>query len=82
MVFDPSNSLNFENKMKKIFFILSDGDVETKNQQEVAKLMQKEEDICLHTFGIGPGCNEKMIKDMAAAGGGFWSIIDEIDDRI
>ena len=30
MIFDPSNSLNFENKTKRIF-ILTDGDVEAKN---------------------------------------------------
>ena len=60
MVFDPSNSQNKENKQKRIF-ILTEGDISVADQEEVTRLTEKEEEICLHSFIIGNSCNKKIV---------------------
>ena len=55
MILDQSNTAPFDNKLKRIF-LLTDGDIDLKNQREVSKLVEKDPNICIHTFGIGHLC--------------------------
>ena len=55
MILDQSNTTPFDNKLKRIF-LLTDGDIDLKNQREVSKLVEKDPNICIHTFGIGHLC--------------------------
>ena len=64
-----------DNGVKKIF-ILTDGAVN--NPQEVVDTA-KNDICCVHTVGIGKGCDEKLLKDTAEAGKGSCSLISDDD---
>ena len=59
---------------QKRIFILTDGAVRNPNKvEDQAKICN--ESIRTHTFGIGDGCDCKMIKMVAYAGRGSYSMV-------
>ena len=76
---DQSGNAPKDSRHKKIF-ILTDGDIDFKNQNEVAKLVQKDPNVCFHTFGVGQLCKRQMVQDLATVGGGHCSILESIDN--
>ena len=79
VIFDQKETTPSENRLKRIF-IITDGDIDLKNEREVSKLVEKDPNICIHTFGIGQLCKRKIVQDLATAGGGHCSILESIDN--
>ena len=42
--------------------------------------MEKDPNVCFHTFGVGQLCKRKMMQELATAGGGHCSILESIDN--
>ena len=63
--------------VQKRIFLLTDGEV--RNRLEVVNQAKFANDsIRIHTFGIGHGCDEQMVIDIAKAGRGSHSLV--LDD--
>lgn len=66
-------------KKKKRIFLLTDGAVNNANEIiQLAKLKNDENRV--HTFGVGYGCSKFLVKELANAGRGSHSFIEETDN--
>jgi hypothetical protein len=61
---------------KKRVFLLTDGE-DSNDSQIIAFAEQNREDIRIHTFGIGSGCDRELLKRTAVAGRGSSSFAEE-----
>ena len=69
------NQEDASTKNKKIF-LLTDGEVS--NPDKVIALAKKHQDKArVHSFGVGRGCSKFLVKEVAKAGRGSYSFIDE-----
>ena len=68
-------SLNLPEKViKKRIFLLTDGQV--RNPHEVIKQAGLLNEVTrVHTFGIGEGCDKKMVIETAKSGRGSYSMV-------
>ena len=64
---------------KKRIFVLTDGQV--RNKEDIVnycdKMCAKNDDTKVFTFGIGNGCDEDLVKRVAEAGRGSYSIVGD-----
>ena len=75
--FSNNQKENLPNKLiQKRIFILTDGKVRNPNKV-VDQAEMCNECIRTHTFGIGNGCDFKMIKETAYAGRGSYSMVTD-----
>lgn len=67
-------------KNKKIF-LLTDGEVS--NPQSVIQLARENADLArIHSFGVGYGCSKYLVKEVAKAGRGSYSFVDEKSENL
>ena len=59
-------------------FLLTDGEVQNRDSC-ISRAKTGNEEIRLHTFGIGGQCDKEMVINMAKQGRGSCSLIDNID---
>jgi len=75
-VFVRSKTTQEKIKYAKKVFLLTDGAVS--NPQNVIELIKKfNKDAVVHTFGIGAGASEYLVRESARAGKGTFSFIAE-----
>jgi len=71
--------LSTENKQTRIF-LLTDGQV-SDPEAVIKKSRTNKDNLRVHTFGIGNGCDVEMVKKMAEAGRGSCSLVgDDVDN--
>jgi hypothetical protein len=67
-------------KNKKVF-LLTDGAVS--NPEKVIELAKKNADrVRIHSFGVGYGCSKYLVKEVAIAGRGSYSFVDEKSENL
>ncbi len=63
-------------KLNKRIFLLTDGSVS--QPDKVIELAKKGADKArVHSFGVGYGCSKYLVKEVAKAGRGSYSFVDE-----
>ena len=72
---DPKN---YDKQIKKIF-LLTDGAVS--NADQIIKLASENvHRASIHTFGVGHGCSKYLVREVAKAGRGSYSFVEEADN--
>jgi hypothetical protein len=65
----------FSTRQRRVF-LLTDGEVDNKNQ--IFEFVRNHNDqMRIHTFGIGSGCDKELIKQTAVAGRGSFSFASD-----
>lgn len=68
-----------KSEMQKKIFLLTDGEVH--NTRQIVKLVESnayEMDCRVHTFGIGRGASQELIREVAFAGLGTFSFVQDL----
>ena len=79
-IYDPLNAAQtgpeMESGLKKRIFALTDGSVG--NSDQIADLARAHSDtIRVFTFGLGSGCDKNLVRNVAKAGRGTSTIVED-----
>jgi hypothetical protein len=61
--------------------LLTDGEV-INRYTVIDTALTRKENIRIHTFGIGNGCDKGMVQQVAVNGRGTWSLVQDADDNL
>lgn len=67
---------NFASGLKKRIFLLTDGDVDDRDQVILAA-KEHSNKIRVFSFGLGSGCDEHLVREVARAGRGTSTLVQD-----